>query len=109
MKLVRYHHFTQNISGHRSISSDLISSPGRLSSANLLWIISSTSDGLARKISARISLAVWSSIAFELASSRVKPDFIEKQAEDPLPSGGGMNAVPNDIELERNRYLVRGP
>ena len=35
--------------------------------------------------------------------------FIEKQAEDPLPSGGGMNAVPNAIELERNRYLVRGP
>jgi len=35
--------------------------------------------------------------------------FIEKQAEDPLPSGDGMNAVPNVIELERNRYLVRGP
>jgi hypothetical protein len=35
--------------------------------------------------------------------------FIEKQAEDPFPSGGGMNAVPNAFELERNRYLVRGP
>jgi len=33
--------------------------------------------------------------------------IIEKQAEDPLPSGGGMNAVPNAIELEQNRYLVR--
>ena len=37
------------------------------------------------------------------------PGLIEKQAEDPLPSGGGMNVVPNAIELERNRYLVRGP
>jgi hypothetical protein len=26
--------------------------------------------------------------------------IIEKQAEDPLPSGGGMNAVPTAIELE---------
>jgi hypothetical protein len=26
--------------------------------------------------------------------------FIEKQAEDPLPSGGGMNTVPTAIELE---------
>lgn len=25
-------------------------------------------------------------------------DIIEKQAEDPLPSGGGMNAVPTAIE-----------
>ena len=25
-------------------------------------------------------------------------DFIEKQAEDPLPSWGGMNAVPTAIE-----------
>ena len=28
------------------------------------------------------------------------PNIIEKQAEDPLPSGGGMNAVPTAIELE---------
>jgi hypothetical protein len=26
--------------------------------------------------------------------------IIETQAEDPLPSGGGMNAVPTAIELE---------
>jgi hypothetical protein len=26
--------------------------------------------------------------------------LIEKQAEDPLPSRGGMNAVPTAIELE---------
>jgi len=28
------------------------------------------------------------------------PAFIETQAEDLLPSGGGMNAVPIAIELE---------
>jgi hypothetical protein len=28
------------------------------------------------------------------------PNIIEKQAEDPLPSGGGIYAVPTAIELE---------
>ena len=33
-------------------------------------------------------------------SNLVGREVIEKQAEDLLPSGGGMNAVPTAIELE---------
>jgi hypothetical protein len=32
--------------------------------------------------------------------AREVPGIIEKQAEDPLPLGGGMNTVPTAIELE---------
>ena len=32
-----------------------------------------------------------------------------KAGRRPAPFRGGMNAVPNAIELERNRYLVRDP
>ena len=40
-------------------------------------------------------------IAFFMLKKMSLPDIIiEKQAEDPFPSGGGMNAVPNAIELE---------
>jgi len=30
----------------------------------------------------------------------ISTGFIEKQAEDPLPLGGGMNAVPTAFETE---------
>jgi hypothetical protein len=38
-------------------------------------------------------------VGFFWIESREATMFIEKQAEDPLPSGGGMNAVPTAIEL----------
>jgi hypothetical protein len=40
-------------------------------------------------------------IAFlQRLSINILRSIIEKQAEDPLPSGGGMNAVPTAIERD---------